>query len=402
MPSDRCRREGQVGDRAAVPGRPQHLALPPGQRALPRGQRLRGQARVHHAQTGVDPADRIGQLPGRGVLDDEPARPRLHRPPQVPRPAERRHHQHLAGRQRRAQGGRGGDPVQPGHLDVQQRDVGPGPAGLLDHLVAAADLGHDLEVAFEVEQGRQRAPHQRLVVGEQQPDRLAHRVPAASRRQPEAAAALAAADAHRRAGGARPLAQPGEAVARGRVDSASSVRQSATPRPSSIDLDVVAAHPHRAARGAAVPYHVGHALADGPAEQLTPLPRHLVDRAGQVRRDPGRSQRRPRVGQLAGQRDLAETTDRRPDVGQRLARKPFQVSDFRARPGRVDLDQPAGQLGLDRDHRERVAEDVVHVAGHPLALRRHRELGHLVARDHQLGVAVEGQPHAEDGERRRA
>ena len=39
------------------------------------------------------------------------------------------------------------------------------------HLVAAADLGDHLEVGLEVEQRGERAAHQRLVVGEQQPDR---------------------------------------------------------------------------------------------------------------------------------------------------------------------------------------------------------------------------------------
>ena len=36
-----------------------------------------------------------------------------------------------------------------------------------DHLVAAADLSDDLEVALQVEQGGQRRADQRLVVGEQ-------------------------------------------------------------------------------------------------------------------------------------------------------------------------------------------------------------------------------------------
>ena len=40
----------------------------------------------------------------------------------------------------------------------------------LDHRVAGADLGDHLEVGLEAEQRGQRAAHQRLVVGEQQPD----------------------------------------------------------------------------------------------------------------------------------------------------------------------------------------------------------------------------------------
>ena len=45
---------------------------------------------------------------------------------------------------------------------------------MLEHrvgdLVTATHLGHDAQVALEVEQRRQGAAHQRLVVGEQQPD----------------------------------------------------------------------------------------------------------------------------------------------------------------------------------------------------------------------------------------
>ena len=70
---------------------------------------------------------------------------------------------------RSAGGGR--DAVQARHLDVEQGHVGAGPPGLGDDLVAPADLGDHLEVGLEVEQRGQRAPDQRLVVGEQQPDR---------------------------------------------------------------------------------------------------------------------------------------------------------------------------------------------------------------------------------------
>ena len=62
-------------------------------------------------------------------------------------------------------------PSMPGHLDVEQRHVGP----VLARRPATtsspgADLGDHLEVGLEVEQRGERAAHQRLVVGEQQPD----------------------------------------------------------------------------------------------------------------------------------------------------------------------------------------------------------------------------------------
>src|SRR5262249_16227806 len=76
----------------------------------------------------------------------------------------------LARRQRGAQGRRRRDAVQPRHLHVEQGDVGADLTGLLDHFVAPAHLGHDLQIGFQVQQRGQSTPHQCLVVGEQQAD----------------------------------------------------------------------------------------------------------------------------------------------------------------------------------------------------------------------------------------
>ena len=63
--------------------------------------------------------------------------------------------------------GSGLDAVGSGHFDVEQADLRAGFAGGVDHLVASADLGDDLEIGFEVEQCGERAPNERLVVGEE-------------------------------------------------------------------------------------------------------------------------------------------------------------------------------------------------------------------------------------------
>ena len=63
-----------------------------------------------------------------------------------------------------------GDAVQPWQVDVQQGDVGRVRRGRLHDGVTAAHLGHDGQVGLEVEQRGQGPAHQRLVVGEQQPD----------------------------------------------------------------------------------------------------------------------------------------------------------------------------------------------------------------------------------------
>ena len=226
-----------------------------------------------------------------------------------------------------------------------------------DHLVAAADLGHDLEVALQIEQGGKAprtsawssASSSRIALAHRAaPRRSRSRKPRPSSPRPTVSAAPAARARSRSPD--RPW--PGVGSARRRR-----VRRRAVGDAAAVvdHLDVVAADPHRAPRGAAVPHHVGDALAHGPAEQLPPLARHVVEGAGEVGR-----RCRPRSTPSArwpapGQRHLAIAAEGRPHVGQGLARKPFQVSDLRARPGRVDLDQPAGQLGLDRDHGERVA-----------------------------------------------
>ena len=63
------------------------------------------------------------------------------------------------------------DAVEAGHLDVEQGHVGAVLAARPATTSSpAADLGDHLEVGLEVEQRRQGAAHERLVVGEQQPD----------------------------------------------------------------------------------------------------------------------------------------------------------------------------------------------------------------------------------------
>jgi len=58
-----------------------------------------------------------------------------------------------------------------------------------------------------------------------------------------------------------------------------------------------------------------------------------------------------------------------------------------ARTRAVGVDQPPRQLGLHRDDRQRVAEDVVQVTCHPLAFGRHREFGHLLPCGRELASA---------------
>ncbi|OJV75292.1 MAG: hypothetical protein BGO45_06305 [Microbacterium sp. 71-36] len=74
----------------------------------------------------------------------------LHGPREVPGSAEGRDDEGATSGNLRAQKRRGGDAV-----DVTQPDRRLGRAGGLDHLVAAADLGDDLDVGLQTEQGRE-------------------------------------------------------------------------------------------------------------------------------------------------------------------------------------------------------------------------------------------------------
>ena len=62
------------------------------------------------------------------------------------------------------------DPVESGHLHVEQRHVGVVLEDGRHHGVTRADLGDHLQVGLEVEQRRERTTHQGLVVGEEEPN----------------------------------------------------------------------------------------------------------------------------------------------------------------------------------------------------------------------------------------
>ena len=176
------------------------------------------------------------------------------------------------------------------------------------------------------------------------------------------------------------------------------------PAPSSRTSTAVGAEPHRAAGGAAVPDHVGDALADRPGEQLAQLARARRRwSCGRSASISAAAQRRPRPGQLAGQGQLAVALHRPAHVGQRVAAEPLEVGELGAGPVRVDVEQPVGELGLDRDHGQRVAEDVVQVAGEPVALVRRPRAGRSppgpASRSRLRGISWLHAPHRE---RRRA
>ena len=323
----------------------------------------------------------VGELGRGGVLDDEPGRTGLQRAAQVARPAERRDDQHLGvGGHAPDLGGRG-DAVEPGHLDVEQGDVGVVLEDGRYDGVAAADLGDHLEVGLEAEQRGQRATDQRLVVGQQEPDGHARTTDSENPGESSRVTTVAPTSVG-------PLAQPVQprAVAARRVGREAVVAH----------LGAGGGQPDLAVPGAGVPDHVGDALAHGPGEQLAQLGRYVVGRVGQVGFDLGGTQGDPRPDQLAGERDVAVALHRAAYVGERVAAEPLEVRDLGAGPVDVDVQKLLRELGLHRDHGERVAEDVVQVAGEPGALVVDGEAGVLELGVDEVDVAGHHRAQAED------
>ena len=120
-----------------------------------------------------------------------------------------------------APGGR--QPVDAGHADVHQHDVGPQLEGEAHGLVAVGGLADDGDVVLRVEQGPEPAAHQRLVVGDDDGDHDGRTGRWASDPEPAAGPRPGLDRAAQRR---RPLAHPDDAVAG--VDGA------APPTPSSM------------------------------------------------------------------------------------------------------------------------------------------------------------------------
>ena len=104
----------------------------------------------------------------------------------------------------------------------------------------------------------------------------------------------------------------------------------------------------------------------------------------------------PGTLELVGEAGHPQTGDRRPDLRERLSGDRAHLGDLGLGPLGVDVDEPLGELGLDRDDGERVPEHVVDVPGDPLALLADLELpGHLPL---PLAAALE-HPDEDEGER---
>src|SRR6185312_7087499 len=151
----------------------EHVSLALGERADAVGDRRGGEAGVDDAPPRVHLADRVRQLPGRRILQEEPGGAALDGAAEIAGTAERGQDQRPCPGQVEAELRGRRDAVLARHLDVEERDVRVAGERGREHLVAAPHLRHDLDVRLEPEQARERTSHHCLVLGDQHADHIA-------------------------------------------------------------------------------------------------------------------------------------------------------------------------------------------------------------------------------------
>ena len=329
MPSDRCSARARSATVPPLAGGAQHVGLPRGQRARPGRQRLRGQRRVDHPQPGVHPADRVGELPGRGVLDDEPARAGLHRPPQVAGPAERGDHQHPAAGHARPAAPRS-PRSRPGR--ASRRRAAPRPARRRGPRRPPRRRGRPRPPRSGRAPATAARPARRGPAPGRRPAAAGSSMPARCTRSRNPVAPAAAAHGQR----ARPAASARSRSPRRPVPGRPSGAGSG-PRPSST-ISTWSGATRITRRGAPLcrttlvtPSRTAQPNSSPPRRRHARRPR-----AGRSAVDARRGQRRPGAGQLPCQRDLAVRPDGAAHVGQRLPGQRLHVGDLGGRPVRVE------------------------------------------------------------------
>lgn len=116
---------------------------------------------------GRDDADRGEEVGGRGVLEQEAARPRAERRVDVGVQVEGREDQDADVREVGADPPGGLDAVHLGHADVHEDDVGAFALGQRDRLGAVAGLADGAQARRGVDQDAEAAAQQGLVVGDE-------------------------------------------------------------------------------------------------------------------------------------------------------------------------------------------------------------------------------------------
>jgi hypothetical protein len=141
--------------------------MPPEHPDHPAGDRRREQRVARRDHT-----DRPHQLGGHVALQQEPARPCLQRLGHVAIDLERRHDDDPRRGQLRVgrHGPQHADPVETGHLQIEQENVGTGRAHHVECARTVVRLTDEVEIVLAVDEDAQAHPHELVVVGERDPD----------------------------------------------------------------------------------------------------------------------------------------------------------------------------------------------------------------------------------------
>ena len=124
---------------------------------------------------GRDRADRVEELLGPRVLQQEAGSAGAQRLEDVLVALEGRHDQDAGRRTRLGDAAGGLDAVDLRHPDVHQDHVGPGGRDEVERRAAVLRLPDDLQVVLGVEDRAQAATHEVVVVGQGDPDRAGRR-----------------------------------------------------------------------------------------------------------------------------------------------------------------------------------------------------------------------------------
>ena len=154
----------------------------PGARSHPAGDDA-GDGRVEVDLAAMRGPDRRGQVVRLGILEQEAARAGLDRGRDALLLDEARDGDDLDGRVAGLELGRGGDPVETGHDEVHDDDVGEQRRRRLERRDAVGGLADDLEVIVQVEEVAHAAADHGMVVDDQDTDPGAHALAADRRRR---------------------------------------------------------------------------------------------------------------------------------------------------------------------------------------------------------------------------